>query len=62
MLTIARVGFTIFCMVAFAYVVWFAFNRRSQTTHEAVGRSIIDDDDNRVTEIPTEMPTGESNL
>ena len=48
MLTIARVGFTVFCVLAFAYVVWFAFNRRSQSTHEAVARSIIDDDDNRV--------------
>ena len=58
MLTIARVGFTIFCMVAFVYVVWFAFNRRSQSTHEAVERSIIDDDDTR----PAEIPVEQSNL
>ena len=55
MLLIARVGFTIFCMLAFAFVVWFAFNRRSKSTHEAVGRSIIDDDDNQLIEVVTEQ-------
>lgn len=55
MLMIARIGFTIFCMVAFAYVVWFAFNRHSQSAHEAMGRSIIDDDDSRPMEVPNEQ-------
>lgn len=45
MLMIAREFFTVFSVLAFAFIVWFAYNKRSKPTYELVGNSIIEDDD-----------------
>ena len=51
MLMLAREIFTVFCFLAFLGVVYFAYNKRSASVHESVGRSIIEDDDNEIMDL-----------
>ena len=56
MVMLAREIFTVFCFVAFLFIVYYAFNRRNQSMHEAVGKSIIEDDDSQVVEVIEQSP------
>lgn len=45
MLMLAREIFTVFCFVSFLVIVYYAYSKRNAATHESVGRSIIEDND-----------------
>ena len=51
MLMLVREIFTVFCFLAVLGVVYFAYNKRSASVHESVGRSIIEDDDNEIIDL-----------
>ncbi len=45
-ITFARVAVTVVSMISFVVFVWMAYSKKNADTMNAVGRSIIDDDDN----------------
>ena len=54
MVMIARELFTLFCFVSFMLILWYAYSKRNKTTLDSVGRSVIEDDDDNVVEVPVQ--------